>query len=312
MSATARSILQHRAWTLLALLVVSLGTLRTAHADLATIERAQAAYDRGIELVSTKPAEAKAAFAESAALLQGLVDAGADTSDLHYNLGNAYVQAGDYGRGIARYLRARQLTPFAPHVLANLASARTDAGVGAGAGSGAGFGAGFSAGSGLGASIGGGGELSDGSQYAWWRLISEPTRRTLAIVAWILAWSLVAVPLLRPTMKGAGTGAGKGAGTGAGPRVLRTCRTIAFIVAIFAGLSVGADRWLAATRHLAVITASDVVLRKGNGEGFAPQIAEKLTPGIECMVLEERPGWLRVRLGDGTEGWVREDAIVRV
>ncbi len=286
--------------TLVAFLLVTLGTLRTAHADLATLERAQAAYDRGIELVSTKPAEAKAAFAESASLLQGLVDAGADTSDVHYNLGNAYVQAGDYGRGIARYLRARQLTPFAPHVLANLASARTDAGLGAGAGSSSG------------ASVGGGSNLSDGSQYAWWRLIAEPTRRTLAIVAWILAWSLVAVTLLRPTIARAGTGTGMGAGTGAGPRLLRACRTIAFIVAILAGLSVGADRWLAATRHLAVITTSDVVLRKGNGEGFAPQIAEKLTPGVECMVLEERPGWLRIRLGDGTEGWVREDAIVRV
>jgi SH3-like domain-containing protein len=61
-----------------------------------------------------------------------------------------------------------------------------------------------------------------------------------------------------------------------------------------------------------VIVERDVVLRKGNGEGFAPQVAEKLTPGVECLILEARPDWLRVRLGDGTEGWVRDTTLVRV
>ncbi len=276
-----------RAWAVVALVVVMACCIRSAHADLATLEAAQAAYDRGIEQISTKPAEARAAFAESAALLQQLVDGGADASDLHYNLGNAYVQAGDLGRGIASYLRARQITPFAPHVLANLASARTDAGLAGSAGGGVGVGA-----------------ISDGSQYAWWRLLPESTRQITAIVAWIVAWSLVALAILRPSKEGT-TG-------NARSLPLRALRTIAFVLAILAGLSVATDRWLAATRPLAVIVERDVVLRKGNGEGFAPQVAEKLTPGVECLILEARPDWLRVRLGDGTEGWVRDTTLVRV
>ena len=56
----------------------------------------------------------------------------------------------------------------------------------------------------------------------------------------------------------------------------------------------------------AVLVDANVTLRKGNGDGFEPAFEETLGPGVECTVIERRPGWLRVRLPDGRSGWLRE------
>lgn len=243
-------------------------------AGVADLERAQAEYDRGVELKATKPAEARRAFAEAASLFQHAVNEGADTAGIHFNLGNAYVQSGDLGRGIASYLRARQRAPYDPAIAANLATARTD----------------------VTAKVAGD-AVNDGSGIAWWRLIGERTRLFVSLLAWAAFWSLASLPFL--------TGAGLS-------RSLRSVRAASLVLAVLTGATVAIDRWLAATRQLGVVQANEVVVRKGNGDGFEPQVAEALSAGVECMILESRPGWLRVRLADGTEGWVREEAIVRV
>jgi hypothetical protein len=31
---------------------------------------------------------------------------------------------------------------------------------------------------------------------------------------------------------------------------------------------------------------------------------------VECRLLEERPGWLRIELPDGRSGWIRSDQAV--
>ncbi|MBL9121460.1 MAG: hypothetical protein JNL80_16245 [Phycisphaerae bacterium] len=264
---------------LLAVVVWCGTTARAASVD--DLARAQAEYDRGVELKATKPAEARVAFAESAALLQHVVDAGADNASIRFNLGNAYLQSGDIGRGIANYLRARQFAPYDPAIQANLATARTYV-----------------------LTKIGGDAVNDGSRIGWWRFVGEGTRLWLSLGMWLLFWTLVAVPLVRPS-KPSTAGAMRG-------RWMRTVRAASLLIAFLSGSTVVIDRWLASTRTLGVIIASDVVVRKGNGEGFEAQVAEKLAPGVECMVLESRPGWTRIRLPDGTEGWVTDGQLVRV
>lgn len=54
-----------------------------------------------------------------------VLSAGFESAALHYNLGNAYFKAGDLGRSILQWERARAISPTDPDVLANLELARS-------------------------------------------------------------------------------------------------------------------------------------------------------------------------------------------
>ncbi len=69
---------------------------------------------------------------------------------------------------------------------------------------------------------------------------------------------------------------------------------------------------LSAGESTAAVIAREAVLRKGNGEGFEPVLAEPLPAGTECRVIEARPGWIEVRCSAKVIGWLREDAVIQV
>lgn len=59
-----------------------------------------------------------------------------------------------------------------------------------------------------------------------------------------------------------------------------------------------------------VIIDQEVVLRKGNGEYYEPQLDGSLAEGVEFRFLETRDDvdgvpWYHVRLRDGKTGWLR-------
>jgi ParB family chromosome partitioning protein len=62
----------------------------------------------------------------------------------------------------------------------------------------------------------------------------------------------------------------------------------------------------------AVLLHGDVVLRAADSLGAPPVLARPLPAGTEARVLEERPGFTRVELHDGTRGWAPAWAIGRV
>jgi tetratricopeptide (TPR) repeat protein len=64
-------------------------------------------------------------YADAAAAYEEVRGAGVESANLYYNLGNAYFRAGDVGRAVLNYERARRLAPSDPDVLANLAFARS-------------------------------------------------------------------------------------------------------------------------------------------------------------------------------------------
>ena len=72
--------------------------------------------------------------------------------------------------------------------------------------------------------------------------------------------------------------------------------------------SIGAHLSGAGTHRDGVVLTDDVVVRKGNSEGFEPQFLEPLHQGVEFRVLEQRTGWLSIELPDGKTGWIRADA----
>ena len=64
-------------------------------------------------------------FAEAAQQYEDLLANGYGDTALYYNLGNSYLQGGDFGRAILNYLRAEELSPRNPDVRANLDRARS-------------------------------------------------------------------------------------------------------------------------------------------------------------------------------------------
>jgi tetratricopeptide (TPR) repeat protein len=67
-------------------------------------------------------------YADAAAAYEHVVAAGLTSGNLQYNLGNAYMKAGDVGHAILAYERARRLIPGDPDLVANFAYARAQAG----------------------------------------------------------------------------------------------------------------------------------------------------------------------------------------
>lgn len=62
-------------------------------------------------------------YRESAALLESLLADGFRNGAVYYNLGNAYFRAGEYGRAIAAYRKAKPFRPRDPYLDANLRQA---------------------------------------------------------------------------------------------------------------------------------------------------------------------------------------------
>jgi hypothetical protein len=242
---------------------------------------AQAAYDRGIQLRTSDPATGMAAFRESALRWQAVLDHGADNGPLHYNLGNAQLQAGDVGRAIVSYLRAERHMPGDADLAHNLAQARRKVEHS------------FER---------SGGTLLVDSVARWWHLIPLGTRFAAAWIGWAAFWALVAWRIAAPATLGTD-----------GRRIAwRTVTAAALAAWVACGGSILADRALAAARPAAVLVESGVTLRKGNGDGFEAAFAESLGPGVECTVLSERPGWVQLQLPDGRSGWVKDSQVQRV
>jgi len=53
-----------------------------------------------------------------------------------------------------------------------------------------------------------------------------------------------------------------------------------------------------------VITAEEVVARQGDGESYSPSFKDPLHAGTEFDLLENRHGWLHIKLSDNSEGWI--------
>lgn len=66
-------------------------------------------------------------FERAVALYRAMQEMGVDNGHLHYNLGNAYLRAGELGRSIASFRRSLALLPRDEDARANLAFARRSA-----------------------------------------------------------------------------------------------------------------------------------------------------------------------------------------
>ena len=235
-------------------------------------------YDRAVEIQSTQPDEARRLFlsaakrwsriAEGSIAAGGMADGGIASGPLEFNIGNAYLQAGDTGRAILHYRRAERLIPGDPYLQNNLEIARDR-------------------------------RLSPIKatrqrgilrsvlfiHYA----VSGPARAKAAIIAFALIWVFLMLRLFalhRPAMVGV---------------------VLSVIVAGSLGVSVGVESWSQRRTPEGVVTEMDVVAFQGPGTGYQRKFVEPLQPGVEFTRLERRGDWQRIQLPDAQAGWIRID-----
>lgn len=227
---------------------------------------AQQEYDEAAEMLRTNPAEAADAFRASAARFQLLVDSGISNGSLYYDLGNAWYQAGDLGHAIANYLRAERLMPDDPRLDANLAYARSQVRP----------------------------QITDNDHVALLRrLVFWHDSWTLRMriwgfgIAWVALWLALIIRSIRRYP---------------GWNYIAGCAAAA---SIMLGVSALWDIGLDSGNTRGVLVGDQVIVRKGNAESFSPQFEEPINRGVEFKVLEERPQWLHIELGNGEKGWIQ-------
>lgn len=246
-----------------------------AEARLELAHDAQRLFDEAAALETRDPTAARSGFMEAAAIYRRIVDSGVRNGELMLNLGNSLMKAGEPSRAVAAYLDADRLIPGDVRVQDALAHARaaTTSRLGP---------------------ITGAGPLDQVASL--WSGVSLPLRTWSSLTAWLALWALVAAGIITGWRRGI---------------PWRSAIVAVAIACALPAATVGVDVLRTSLDRPGVVIADAVVLRKGNGEGFAPAVQESLTSGAEFTMLEERPGWLRIRLPDGQSGWIRQsDALL--
>jgi tetratricopeptide (TPR) repeat protein len=232
------------------------------------LDEAQRAFDRGVELRQASPAEAASSFRQAADKFQLIVDSGLRNGRLYYNLANACLESGRLGRAIANYRRAARLLPGDGRVEHNLNYARSLRRD----------------------QIEAAGQQAFLHTLFFWHYGTSPRLRYVPAVAlYVLFWLLMIARTFVRRWR------------------WRYVLVPVLVVWVVLGCSVAVEAYQRSTSLAGVLVADEVVVRKGNGEGFEPQFKQALHEGLEFAVLERRHDWLLIELPDGKTGWVRAD-----
>ncbi len=88
---------------------------------------------------------------------------------------------------------------------------------------------------------------------------------------------------------------------------LRYTVVSAAVVVVLCASSVGLDWVGPGGEDRGVVVTGDAYIRNGGGDGFALKYERGLAEGTPFRLIEQRGGWLRVRLDDGRTGWIAAD-----
>ncbi|MCK4350841.1 MAG: hypothetical protein KAX13_08285, partial [Candidatus Krumholzibacteria bacterium] len=92
---------------------------------------------------------------------------------------------------------------------------------------------------------------------------------------------------------------------------LPAIRTLLAVSSVVCGLflvSILVEAVQAARNPEGVVTAREVIARKGDADTYQPSFTEPLHAGTEFTALERRPGWIHIELVNGSRGWIPESA----
>ncbi|NOY69375.1 MAG: hypothetical protein GXP53_07785, partial [Deltaproteobacteria bacterium] len=190
---------------------------------------------------------------------------GIENGRLYYNTANAFFRAGDTGRAILNYLRAKAYIPNDKNLRDNLAYARAtrqDRII----------------------------EKTETRVFKtlfFWHYDLPVTVRIIVFeIFFALIWIL---------------SAGRRFFKKAVPAALLY---MAVFISIMFGASLCATAYAQKTVRPGVIVDESVTARKGNGESYAKSFDRRLHAGTEFVLIEKRGNWLNVSLPDGRTCWV--------
>jgi len=238
------------------------------------LESAEQAFRRGVELEETSPGSAREQYERALLHYERLVrDDGVRNGKLYYNIGNTYFRLGDIGRAVLSYKRAALYMPRDENVRANLDYARSRRIDRV--------------------------EIEESERIfktLFFLHYDVPLRIKLIIFTALFAflWIFAAFRLFLE---------------------LPALRALVIIPAIVSGLflvSIVVESVDEARNPEGVVTALEVIARKGDAETYQPSFTEPLHSGTEFVLIGERSEWLHIELEDGSRCWIPANAGERV
>lgn len=234
------------------------------------------AQDGGSSYAEGNEAYKAGRYQEAIGDYEALVEAGVVHQDLYYNLGNAYFRAGFLGPAIYNYERALRIDPGFSDARYNLRLARDAVAE----------------------------KVVDRLEEA------ETERLYIRVVTFFSIGELSVAFLILNGLFFAGL---------VGLRVLVDgfARTAVKVMSAFVGVGYLACVALLCghilfleTVEVGVVLPDELLMHEGADIASAER--GQVHAGLRVRVLAEEPGWLRVRLANGHEGWVPGDAIGRL
>ena len=223
-------------------------------------------FRKAMELDQRDPDAARDYYRRAVLHFERIVQEG-DTKNgkLYYNIGNAYFRLGDLGRAILNYRRAALYVPNDANLKQNLDYARSRR---------------FD-------------RIEEKEREKVFKTLfflhyDLPSQWRLMIftISFALVW--IAAALLLFARRGS----------------IRSVLVCAVVVCALFLTSLVVESVARARRPEGVITAEEVVARKGDAETYQPSFTEPLHSGTEFNLLEARSDWLYVELKSGARCWI--------
>ena len=247
--------------TLVALAVVAVGSaFAQSPADTDLMASANRTYEHG-------------EYAEAAQRYEALIDRGYRDAAIYFNLGSAYLQSGDLGRAVLSYLRARELSPRDPDVIANLELARdlTADRVAAERGS-----------------------VLESVSYAGFRWLTRGELGVLTLLLWAISGAATGALLVWRTFRLR--------------RVLRAVTAVLTVATLASFLLLLSMMYANPYDTTGVVTAASVEVVSGPGAQYPGEFT--LYSGAQVRLNDSRHGWVEVSLPGGElRGWAPAHAV---
>ena len=212
----------------------------------------------------------RAKYSEAIEAYEQVVALGVRSVDLYYNLGNAYLKSGQVGPAIYNFERALEEQPDAEDVIYNLNTARDVA-----------------------KKLGEDRLVGAQALPSWQRLIKP---LSLSIVTWLFVGLYLGLFVLLLVVRYSPSG------------FLRVVMiTLLGFVALFAlgsGAVLGGKLYLQEQVKEVIVLPNQLQVKEGPDLNFTTLFT--VHAGLKARFIERDQDWLRIRLQNGLEGWVRD------